>query len=264
MNAALLGASAAAVGVPLFFAIAQRIFPASPTREELAKLDLAELARKYRKWDLAAVPMMLGSAAVLGVAWYFAIRLVVALARSGIEEGSVHSIVAEDVTWAIPALFLGLVSSAIPLHLAFKRLLGERYGEYCLYWVLKSRFDYWRVERLLSVTVAVAAVLFTAALATVSVRFTEEGIAFRGVASLSERRYSYVQVRAVKSVARFAAPLGNVIARPHFAIELDDGTVWTTRENLRTPRPEADAEIMAFVASKSGTHIEQVDFLGPR
>ena len=90
-------------------------------------------------------------------------------------------------------------------------------------------------------------------------RITDRAIVISGPLDFHERRYSFDQVESIGSVARYTAPSGKSVLRPHYAIRFKDGTTWTTRDGLREPDPLRDCPMIEFVADAGGKPIESIE-----
>ena len=51
------------------------------------------------------------------------------------------------------------------------------------------------------------------------------------------------------------------VARPYHALVFADGTVWTTADGMRAPRPESDRLFTQHIAERAGRPIQAVRFL---
>jgi hypothetical protein len=161
--------------------------------------------------------------------------------------------------WALPAMFLGVVFAALPLHFLFKALLGERYAEYNVYSNMKYGVDGARVFPWIVGAYILAAGMLVAAGLNCYTQVTDRAIVIKAMLAVEKRQYSFDKVEMIAAVARFTAPIGNSVERPYHVIRFNDGATWTTRDSLRVPDPVKDREIMEFVAKASGKPIKEIN-----
>src|SRR5581483_6376640 len=87
--------------------------------------------------------------------------------------------------------------------------------------------------------------------------FTEDGILLRRSIDFTERRYAYAQVKKLRFVQdwRFVAW---EFHRPHFMIELDDGTRWSSDDGFRRTDTHLEIETMMKVGYSANVMLQQV------
>jgi hypothetical protein len=247
---------AAAVAVPVVFALLRRAVPAGTPPAGLPPLDV--LRDRYARWEAASLVPIFGFTALLTFVFdrLFLTLAAAVLPRAGAGE---LLLLPDRFLWALPALFLAIPASAIPTMLLYRKLLGDRYPEYAAYGQVKAGFDVARVSRVLFV----GAGLLSGALLLLGLdhytRFGRDAVTINGFFGLGPVTHGYADVRAVRLVARFQAPNGNIVERPHLVLEFRDGSRWSTRNNGRPKNRAEDQAIAALVAARSGVPIEQVD-----
>jgi hypothetical protein len=221
----------------------------------ITTLSQSELARRYKSWEVASILPLFTFTAFLGYGWFLLIRFAASLLLPAAGDG-VRVVTPEDAYWAVPAGFLGLVSSARPLTLLYGVLLKDRYAEYDAYTRFKLGFDSWALFRVFAFLVPLMAAAFLLAGINYSAQFDERGITTRRFWGAGGGLHSYEAVTSIHTRDHFIAPNGNRVLQPHYVIEFSDGTAWTTRDGMRTPDPANDLNLMEFVALKSGRTIE--------
>src|SRR5262249_22487454 len=149
--------------------------------------------------------------------WFVFFRAMQGIASAQIP-ASRYYILPSNVFWLLPAMFLGLPSSIVPVPICMGALLGKRYDEYIHHSDLKFGMDGWKVLCWL-VGPVLAACLGVVPLALDSyTRFTDESMFVNPFWSFGEREYPYSEVAEVRAVDGFIAPIGNRVQRPHFEI----------------------------------------------
>jgi hypothetical protein len=236
------------------FAIFRRLTPAK-VDSTLAAIPREELRRRYQSWEIASILPIFAFAALFACGWFFLLRD--GAKRLAPTAGEAPFVIApEDAYWLLPAFFLGLVSSALPVALLYKWLLGDRYREYDAYNQLRTGVNTWAVFRVFAILICLAATGFVLAGVNYTTVFDERGITTQRMWGSAGGFHGYSAVTAIRREDYFTAPNGNRIYRPHYVIELEDGARWTSRDGLRTPEPFLDTKIMEFVARKSGRAIQ--------
>ncbi len=226
-----------------------------PTREEIAALQ-----ERYQFFDLILIAPTLVSIAACATGWYFAISALARVAGGAVRSGgpAAHILLPSEALWALPGIFLGIVTAALPLD-GFTRLWhGPRYAEYMRYSRYRYRIDALKAFAVLVVIVVLASAVAIALGLDCYTRFDDRGIAVNPLLGLGERRHAWSEVRAVRAVETFVAPSGRVVPRPYYAIHFAEGSRWTTRDGGRDPL-DSDAEIVEFAAARAGCAIEVVE-----
>lgn len=162
--------------------------------------------------------------------------------------------------WALPALFAGLASVFLPLHLLMKLALAERYTEYLFYANKLAGFDAFKLVKALSAIMALVALCGVVLLSSTFTAFLDGRIVIKGVLA-EARSFAYADIVALRAVP---APDQNERKaserRPgHYEILLRDGTLWRSTDGLRDSLPRCDFQAVALAALKSGRRITGPD-----
>jgi hypothetical protein len=213
-----------------------------------------EERRVYRRWEVGAHVLLFIFVPLLGFAWYFALRGAAGLFQHG-APGTRFLVRPTPNFWGIPAIFLGIISSAVPMEWLYRLLLRDRYRRYERFCNERVGFDGRRVFAWLAAFVAIGSSVGFVAGVTSFARFDETGVEIGRPLSFRNKFYPYKSVKSIEHRATFRAPNGNTIQRTHYVVVFDDGTSWNTREGLRDPVPESDDRIAQLVAQKSGRPI---------
>lgn len=253
MNALAWTATLIAIAMGLSFPLCRRIFAARDADPSEGPLTDEE-RRIYRRWELVSPLLFLPFMPMLGFAWYFVLRGAAGLVRHGTPDTR-FLVETSAIVWALPALFLGAISSAIPLDWLYRALLRERYRRFERYCYERMGFDGNRLLVGLAVLIFAGSAVFFLAGVTSFARFTDAGIVIERPLSFRSEFRAYSRVRAIEHRATVPAGNGKAARRPHHVILFDDGTSWSTREGLRDPVPDVDAQVAQFVSRRSGRAI---------
>jgi hypothetical protein len=226
-------------GIGPAFAIFRKLFPT----KELATMSPAEIAalgKIYTKWEVIALPFVLGYAAATGYAWFLLFRFLGGLAARSHRE-ALHVLVSGETFWFFPAL------------------LGDRYDEYMTWTNLRHKFDGWKVFRIMAVLFIVASALFVAGGMLTWVEFRDDRVILNRPWPVRTANYPYSRVDTVAHIALSPNSDGKLVPRPYYAIRFDDGETWTSFELTKPGGVEPYDEIFALVSERSGRPIRRLD-----
>jgi hypothetical protein len=243
------------IAVGLSFALLRRFFPVRLA--DGAEPPLTDEERRvYRRWELGALLPIFLLVPLLGYAWYLALKGASGLFHQA-TPATRYLVQPIPIFWGLPALFLGIISSAIPTEWLYRCLLRDRYRRYERFCNERAGYDGRRaLVWLAGLFTAGSAVCFLAGVRSFA-RFDEAGVEIGRPLAFRSTFYPYARVKAIEHRATFRAPNGNTIRRPHYVILFDDGTSWSTRGAFRDPVPEIDERIVQLVARRSGRSIEE-------
>ncbi len=229
-------------------AIMRWLFPVP--REDLAGGPITDLERgDYRRWGFGVFLMLLVMP-LLGCLSYFGMTWAAGLFHR--QTPGTRFLVQPSVSyWLLPAICLGIGACWIPLDWLHQLLLRDRYRRFERYWIERNGFDGRRLMVCLAViTFAGTAVFFLAGVTSFS-RFSNAGIEIQRPFSFRSVFYDYARVRSIEHRATVKAPSGKTVERPHYVIEFDDHTSWSSDEFLRQPMPKVAERIARFVSQRS-------------
>jgi hypothetical protein len=241
------------IAIGLLLALFRRLCPtrvadgADPTLTD-------EERRVYVRWEVGEIVPFFILAPLLGFAWYFALKGAAGQFQH-VAPGTRFLVRPTSIYWAIPAIFLGIISPAVPIEWLYRCLLRERYRRFERDCNERMGFDGRRAFAWLAAFVAIGSSVGFVAGVTSFARFDEAGIEIGRPLSFRSKFYTYKSVTLIEHRATVRAPNGNIVQRPHFVIDFDDGTSWSCEQLLRDPEPELDARIAQLVAQKSGRRI---------
>jgi hypothetical protein len=230
-------------------AILRWLFP--PPDDAFADEPITDLEyRVYRRWEVGGVFPFFLLVAALSCAWYLGLTWAANLLHHDVP-GTRFLIRPTPPFWMIPAFFLGMITSAIPLDWLYRALLRERYRRFNRFCAERAGFDGRRLLACLSVIIFAASTSFFLAGVTSFCRFTDAGVEIQRPFSIRSVFYGYSRVRGIEHRSTSRAPAGNTVKRLHHVILFDDGTSWSSRDGLRDPQPDMDGKIADLVSRRS-------------
>jgi hypothetical protein len=261
----ILQTSAIAIGIPLALSLLARLFPYKPADLAELKIDFSELQIRYAKWEVAALIPFFAFSFLSG---YLIFRGLVWVLHHSIPqgEGSRFLMLPDEYFFALPALFIGILVGAAPTDLLYRLLLKERYAEYTLYGNLKTGFDSWRVIKFLALTIIIPSALLTCLAMDCYAGFTDDRMITNRFWGIGENVRAYQQITRIRQVQSFKAPNGNIIERPFYVLHFNDGSTWSTKNQLYRFAEDSDlnqqkeAELIIFIAGKIGKEVEVQKF----
>ncbi len=230
----------------------RRLFPVRPP--DPSEPPLTDEERKtFHRWEMASIiPIFLFTAA-FGSLWYLAMKEAAGLWPTA-TPATRFLLRPEPISFAAPALILGILSSALPIDGLYRLLLRERYRRFERACHERVGFDGDRALILIAVVFLPSIVALFYLIAANAVRFTDSGIEIARPIPFRSRSHAYRQVRAIEHWMSFRAPSGNIVHRPYYAILFDDGDSWTT-EDICQPSPRVAEAVIRLVAEKSGRDV---------
>ncbi|MGC3968431.1 MAG: hypothetical protein QM775_13955 [Pirellulales bacterium] len=249
MDSGISGAVAAA-GVGIFMALMAKFVPYRPNPGQVSRLSLEELAKQYRKWELAALFPFFIFATLSTLLWWLLLRNLGGLVLSGLPE-SKFLLATPDAAWFLPAIFLGIVTAALPMHLLYSRLLGERYAEYNHYTNLRTGFDGFRIFRWMAIILVPLCLLAALIGLDWYTRVLDDRLIDNSPLSIGETEHRYADIAEIRAVATFRAPNGNIVQKPYFQVVFNDGFTWSTRNILNSWNADENREMIEFISRQA-------------
>ena len=259
MDPARAGALGAAIGVPIVLALLRRWLPAAIGAEE-AGYSLDQLRKKYRRWELLALPVIFVIAPATGFVWWTILKSVGAVRFSLLGEGTFR-LVPGGAVYAFPAMALAIASTFRPGDLLYRWVLGSRYAEFMTYQKLKYGFDSDRFEKVFWIIAAGFSTIFMALALDWYVTFGANEMIINRFWSLTAERYSYSDVRAIHTSSQVEAPNGSIRPKWAFLLEFENGARWSSVSEPADAGPEELQPIASFVSDRAGIRIDAVPFL---
>jgi hypothetical protein len=240
--------------VELSFRLFRRLFPLRPLHPSEGPLSDEE-RRIYRNWELWGLLPICLIVPALGYLWFCALTWEAGCFPPDTPD-TLFLLRPDRRIWFVPAMLLGIISSAIPFSAFYFVLLGSRYRRFERFCGERVGFDGDRVFALLAAVFIVATlVLFTIAVRSFA-RFTGTGVEIGRALPPGRTFYEYAKVRSVEHRASFRAPIGRTVHEPHYVIAFDDGSAWYSN-GVHNPPQEVAARIARLVAQRSGRTIAE-------
>jgi hypothetical protein len=220
---------------------------------------LTELAGEYGKWELLAVPLVILSAVASGGLVWLTLAGLAAWLHSA--PGNAEFVLTPpSFLWALPALFLGMVSAVVPMHFLYRYLLGpNRYAEYNDFINTKAGFDSFRVIFFLGLLVVPSMILLSLLALDCRVFGDKDGVTLNGFLSFGDRRYAWSDVKSIERVDSFEAPNGNIVRKPYHVIRFSDGAAINFHRILADTAPETQQSVAQYASDRSGVALTVVD-----
>jgi hypothetical protein len=243
----------------IVMAILKKLFPYEPPPGARVRR-LEDLRADYQWWETCgAVPYLAFAVAISGFC-YVSLRWLAQWNARGLH-GSHFLLLPEPEFWLLPALFLGLIFAALPMHVLYKALLRDRYEEYTMYCNLKAGFDTWKICRWLAIVILSVSALDAAAGLTARTAVTDRAIIIKSPLSLRERVYTFDQIDAIASIAGFKRRSGEFLPDPYYAVRFTDGSMWKSRDGLQNHKAAEIPALIEFLAKRSGRPIKTVQVI---
>lgn len=115
-------------GVHLSFAFFRRLFPLRDADPATAPLSDEE-RKVFHRWEIAGLVPLFLFTAVLACGWYHTIKWGAALFHAKVPDTRILLLL-DPGWWVVPAMLLGLITSAIPINTFYYVLLRDRYRRF--------------------------------------------------------------------------------------------------------------------------------------
>jgi hypothetical protein len=161
--------------------------------------------------------------------------------------------------FAVPAIFLGIFSSAAIIEPFTRILLGRRYGEY-RYWEQArlgmqgpagvERFG--RQFTLLARALGLGLGLWVLLAMNWYARLNENEVAIKPLFGIQEQLYPYSRVEQIVLTSHLRVK-DDAVPREGLHLRFDDGQTWSTGQTFRLPEtPEERNHLLEFLVQKTG------------
>lgn len=235
-----------------------KLFPSKLTPAEQA--ELAVVLQRYWKWNLGLLVPYFSFAGAIGYGSY---EWLMYLAARGTDRWpeAVYVLRPTGTAFALPAIFFGMILSAVPVSLLLRLLLGrERYREFSRASRYQHGGDGQKMGAALVVIVGGAAVFLAAQLLGTYTAAYGDRLVVRTLWHLSgPQTFRFADVAEVLEVEQFTALNGRVQHRPHHVVRFTDGNEWRTRDfgNGRDPDPFEDGPMIRYIAQRSERPVQR-------
>lgn len=164
----------------------------------------------------------------------------------------------DSVYWAIPAVFLGIALSGIPIWFFNRWRLKDRFPRLVAFFNQQYRYDQRKAGLAFTAAGLVLVLALTLAGLNLYLRLTPDQVAAGGFFGLLEDRHSYTEITRLEE--RIQVDGGNPAQiRDHtFLIEFTDGSRWQTNSFGKRPVLPVYRELLDFAGLRSGKPVETV------
>lgn len=170
---------------------------AFPPRVDEDGPTLKELEPRYKARAIAGVPVLVGSIAACGFAWYYA--LTNATGRTVVRLPIEVWIRPDAAIFGLSAMLLGFSCGALITALFYWVMLGERFDEFCRYDQLASGYNTIRLIGLMCSGFAAVGIMIALAGSDWENGFTQKSIVINRGLSFGPETYSYLDIVSVRS-----------------------------------------------------------------
>jgi hypothetical protein len=158
--------------------------------------------------------------------------------------------------WFLYAMFGALSFSYFPsLQIIRRTMGGKKFAAYMQRGSRVSGYDGTRAMRFLALVIMVPYTAFFVPSLGCHTRFSESEIGIQRYAEITERKYSYSQVRSIALVQGYKLRSGEFQNDPRLVVDFEDGRRWTSREGFRDSE-EPNKQLISFLEFRTGKHVQ--------
>lgn len=253
----IIGAISAAVAVPVVMGLIGKVRSLQPVVK--SEKSFEQLAKEYSKWEFfALIPFFIFWPSIGFLVWYF-LDLVSKNIVSNLGE-SVFVFPPTTAVWGLPAIFMSIFLSVVPMHFLYLSLLGkQRYSEYTEYGNIKHNMDSWKVLKYMAYICVPVCVVFSCLALGSYIRVTDSSFISNDMLSFGERSHDFDEIHSIELTKSFKAPNGNIVRRSYYAIKFEDGYVYDFDNSMSEIDFEKQQEIISFITKGSSDLVKVVD-----
>ena len=170
-------------------------------------------------------------------------------------------LVAMPVSWAIVALFAGMLVSATCMELYVRRTLGLDYPKYVQFQDEKHKYDTGKVLPWVYGAMVTIVLFGTVTAASVFAHVYPDRLVQKGVLDVVENELQFQDIQTIRTAPILIAPNGNRVQRREFEIEFSGDEVWTTRWSPQDLSDDEKWEIAGYISTHSGVDITELEVL---
>lgn len=257
LDVASVAAVSTSLLLPVFIVLMQRV--GALEHEGDSDKSFARLSVEYAEWEKKAFLLHALFYAICAFTIWIGLSALSALLIANLER-SVFLIAPALATWVLPAAFIGPFAGAIPLHYSLRSLLGvERYAEYNEYVNQKHGVKSWKATLWMAYVVIPVCVMFVFFSFDNYARVTERAFVLNRFLGVGETEYTYEKIRSLSLRKSFRGRGGEVVRKPHYVIEFQDGTAYDFNKTLHGLSLPEQAEIMAYIGRRAQMPVREID-----
>ncbi|MES2453994.1 MAG: hypothetical protein V4594_00560 [Bacteroidota bacterium] len=241
----------------LLYKFFSKIIPVSSSWYTTDK-SLALLKIKYRVFEIKYISLTFLSTAALAFFFFQLFQLITDSRTEGIDDARI--LIKPDMAiLLLPAVFDGLLVSAILAPIFGERHLQNDWNEYMAYNNLKYKFNYQKGMTYILRFVGILVIPMTIFALDMYSSFGEHSIKLNPFLGIGVKTYNYSAISSLSRVMKVKAPNGDILNEPHVVIKFKDGAEWSTRSDGFDDE-QKNQEIIDLVASKTKKQITTQEF----
>lgn len=241
----------------LIFVLFGKYYPVKKSKYQSTK-PIGELRKEFWKFDILTLLLFFSLTPIFVIILYNFLGWVSDIRFSQASDNG-YLFIPERIMWLVPAIFGGLGLSASAYLKLQKILLQDRYNDYAAYSSLKYGFDADKVSTFVIKFLIVFVTAFFILAINYYAYFDNDKIIISDFFQLTESRYEYKDIEAIKSVDKLIAPNGNVVIDKHYIIDFSDSYKWSSRQGGNS-NYKKDTEMINYILIKTGLELKYLEF----
>jgi hypothetical protein len=240
------------IGTVYIFKQLARLIPI-PQKCLAYRSHFGELRKKYHKWDLLGG--LLGFAGLCLGAWsgWFICRLLCSWRSSGM--AGVYVLAPSWGICLFPSVPLGIATALVIGTLSMKLILKERFQEMECYAHLRMGFNVTAFNKYFLYISILLSIIFTFLPLNTYMVITEHEVRFNPLLGLTEKVYSYSDIREVQEHHYIKNRFKTDIT---IKLGFNDGREWKSGDTQELPNEKA-VEIAKFLSRQSGIELKRTE-----
>lgn len=257
MNEKIISIALSTGLMSLIFWLFSKYYPVRKSKYQSKKL-LEELRKEFWKFDILILSLFFILTPIFVILTYKLFGWISDLRFSNASANG-HLFIPDRMMWFVPAVFAGLGLSAFVFLKIQKPILKDRFNDYAAYSSLKYRFDAGRVSNFLIKFLIVFVTAFFILAINYYAYFGNDKIIISDFFQLTESRYEYFDIEAIKSIDKLIAPNGNVVIDKHYIIDFADSYKWSSRQGGNS-NYEKQSNMIHYILTKTGLELIFLEF----
>jgi multisubunit Na+/H+ antiporter MnhB subunit len=257
MNEKIISIAVSTGLMSLIFWLFSKYYPVKKSKYQSTK-PIGELRKEFWKFDILILILFFVLTPIFVIITYILFGWISDL-RFSKASANGYLFIPERMMWFVPAIFAGLGLSAFVFLKLQKPILKDRFNDYAAYSSLKYGFDADRVSNFLIKFLIVFVTAFFILAINYYAYFGNDKIMISDFFQLTESKYEYNDITAIKSVDKLIAPNGNVVIDKHYVIDFSDSYKWSSRQGGDS-NYEKDTDMINYILTKTGLEIKHLEF----
>lgn len=221
--------------------------------DEKRNKELVELAAKYSKWDIYALPLFFISAPLVGyISWLAMLKI--SEFRFSLLPQSNYMFLPLPISWVIIAMFVGIIGSVLPMYLVIRFLLGDKYSEYKKFNLMKSSGNTQKSSYIFfGISTLLCIIASTLMLDYYTVAYPDK-LVINELWNIGEKQYSYADIASILSSKQQKEESNRSV----YVVKFTDGYRLSTSWDTNDRDPDQINSFMEYVSEQSGIEIKNV------